>query len=113
MFSVTEDAAAAIAAAASTAAGTDWTACAAAAAAAATTDAWAAAAASVPAATSVSDETKDSVERALARLVRVTEKSGNLWNDLKKDILEAVSSLRNYLVQIQTELEEKQQPTKN
>jgi hypothetical protein len=55
----------------------------------------------------MAEETKDGVERALARLVGVTEKSGNLRNDLRKDILEAVSSLRNYFVQTQTELEAK------
>jgi hypothetical protein len=35
------------------------------------------------------------------------EKSGNLRNGLRKDILEAVSSLRNYFVQVQTKLEAK------
>jgi hypothetical protein len=32
------------------------------------------------------DEDKDGVERALSRLVGVTEQSGNLRNDLRKDI---------------------------
>jgi hypothetical protein len=55
----------------------------------------------------MADDDKDGVERALARLVGVTEQSGNLRNDLRKDILEAVSTLRNYFVQVQTELEAK------
>jgi len=37
---------------------------------------------------------EDAVEDTLIVLVSVTEKSGNLRNDLKKDILKAVSSLR-------------------
>jgi uncharacterized Zn finger protein len=40
-------------------------------------------------------------------LLSVTERSGNLRNNLKKDILEAVSSLRNYFVQVQITLEAK------
>jgi hypothetical protein len=55
----------------------------------------------------MADDVNDSVERALACLVRVTERSGNLQNDLKKDIFEAVSSLRNYFVQVQTKTEAK------
>ena len=38
---------------------------------------------------------------------RVTERCGNLRKDLKKEILEAVSSLRYYLAQVQTHLEAK------
>ena len=55
----------------------------------------------------MAEDTKESVERSLARLVGVTEKSGNLRNDLRKDNLEAVSSLINNFVQVQTELEAK------
>ena len=40
-------------------------------------------------------------------LVSVTERSCYLRKDLKKDILEAVSSLRNYFVKVQTNLEAK------
>ena len=47
------------------------------------------------------------VESALKCLVSVTERSCNLRNDLKKDILEVVSSLRNYFVKVQTNLEAK------
>jgi len=53
----------------------------------------------------IADEDKNSVERALARLFDVTEKSGYLRNDLRKDILKAVSSPRNYFVQVQNEME--------
>ena len=55
----------------------------------------------------MADEDKEGVDSARARLVGVTEKSGNLRKDLRKDILEEVSSLRNYSVQVQTELEAK------
>jgi len=55
----------------------------------------------------MADEDKDRVESALALLVGVTKKSGNLRNDLRKDIVEAMSSLRNYFVQVQTVLEVK------
>jgi len=37
---------------------------------------------------------EDAVKDALNVLVNVTEKSGNLRNDLKEDILKAVSNLR-------------------
>jgi hypothetical protein len=60
------------------------------------------------------DDVNDGVERAQASLVRATENSGNLRNDLRRDILEAVSNLRNYFVLIQTNLQAfKQQPIKN
>ena len=55
----------------------------------------------------MADEVYDGVERALACLVIVTERSGNLRSNLRKDILEAVSSLRNYFVHIQSNLEAK------
>jgi hypothetical protein len=38
---------------------------------------------------------EDDVKNTLNTLVSMTEKSGNLRNDLKNDILKAVSSLRN------------------
>jgi hypothetical protein len=55
----------------------------------------------------MADDVNEGVKRALASLVRGTEKSGNLRNDLRRDILEAVSNLRNCFVQIQTNLEAK------
>ena len=55
----------------------------------------------------MADDVNEGVESALKCLVGVTERSCNLRNDLKKDILEAVSSLRNYFVKVQTNLEAK------
>jgi TolA-binding protein len=55
----------------------------------------------------MADDDKECVERALASLVGVTEQSGNLRNDLRKDILQAVSKLRDYFSHVQTELEAK------
>jgi hypothetical protein len=51
------------------------------------------------------DDVNAGVERALASLVSITERSGNLRIDLRKYILEAVSSLRNYFVQLKSNLE--------
>jgi hypothetical protein len=55
------------------------------------------------------DETRWRTSRVLKALLNVfiTERSDNLRNDLKKDILEAVSSLRNYFVNVQPNLEAK------
>ena len=50
------------------------------------------------------DDVNEGVEHALKCLVSVKERSGNLRNDLKKDILEVVNSLRNYFVHVQTNL---------
>ena len=55
----------------------------------------------------MADDVNEGVENALKCLVSVTERSCNLRNDLKKEILEAVSSLRNYFVKVQTILEAK------
>jgi len=55
----------------------------------------------------MADDVNEGVERALKCLVSVTERSSNLRIDLKQDILEAVSSLRNYFVHVQTNLEAK------
>jgi hypothetical protein len=53
------------------------------------------------------------VERALAKLIGVTELRENLRNDLRKDILEAVSNLRKYVVIVQNGLEAKIAAHKN
>ena len=45
----------------------------------------------------MADDTDECVEGCLIRLVSVKERSGNLRKDLKKEIVEAVSSLRRYL----------------
>ena len=55
----------------------------------------------------MADDDKDGVECALTKLVGVTGKSGMLRNDVRKDILEAVSSPRNYFVQVQSEMKTK------
>jgi len=55
----------------------------------------------------MADDVYDSVECALASLVSVTERSRNLCYNLRKDILEAVSSLQNYFVLKQSNLEAK------
>jgi hypothetical protein len=55
----------------------------------------------------MADNVNEGVESPLKCLVSVTEQSSSLRNDLKKDILEAVSSLRNYFVHVQTNLEAK------
>jgi len=47
------------------------------------------------------------VEDALNVLISVTEKSGNLRNNLKKDILKAVSSLRKEFANLRNEIEDK------
>jgi DNA repair ATPase RecN len=55
------------------------------------------------------DDVSEGVESAFKSLVRVMERSGKLRKDLKKDtrILEAVSNLRNYFAQEQTNLQAK------
>jgi len=50
---------------------------------------------------------EDAVEEALNVLINVTEKSGNLRNDLRKDILEAVSNLRKEFAKLKCEVEDK------
>jgi len=50
---------------------------------------------------------EDVVEDALLLLVNVTEKSGNLRNDLRKDILNAVSNLRKEFASLKCEVEDK------
>ena len=57
--------------------------------------------------TQMPEAKEDVAESALNMLVSVTEKSGNLRNDLKKDILKAVSTLRKSIVSIKKEVEEK------
>jgi hypothetical protein len=55
----------------------------------------------------MADGADEGVEGSFKRFVSVTERSGNLRKDLKKKILEAVSSLRHYFAQVQTNLEAK------
>ena len=56
---------------------------------------------------------EDLVESALNMLVSVTEKSGNLRNDLKNGILKAVRTLRKSIVSIRKEVEEKNEIISN
>jgi len=50
---------------------------------------------------------KDAVEEALNVLINMTEKSGNLRNDLLKDILGAVSNLRKEFAKLKCQVENK------
>lgn len=61
----------------------------------------------------MADDVSEGVESAFKSLVSVMERSGNLRKDLKKDNLEAVSSLRNYFAHEQTNLEAKTAAHKN
>jgi len=54
---------------------------------------------------------EDAVEDALNVLVSVTERSGNLINDLRKDILKAVSNLRKEFARLKSEVEDKNKLT--
>jgi len=55
----------------------------------------------------MADDADEGVEGSFRRLVSVTERSGNLRKDLKKEILEVVSSLRHYFAQVQRNLDVK------
>jgi hypothetical protein len=50
---------------------------------------------------------EDALEDTLNVLVIVTEKRGNWRNDLKEDILKAVSSLRKGFANLKSEVEDK------
>ena len=54
---------------------------------------------------------EDVVEEALNVLLNVTEKSGNLWKDLRKDILKIVSNLRKEFASLKCEVEDKKKLT--
>jgi len=60
----------------------------------------------------MADDAEDGVEGAFKCLVSITERSGNLRNDLKKEIIKAVSSLRHSFVQVQRNLECKRERNK-
>lgn len=49
----------------------------------------------------------DVVENALECLVSITERSGNLRNDLKKELLKAVSTLRKEFINVKNEVVER------
>ena len=52
----------------------------------------------------MADDVDNIVECALENLISVTEKSGNLRNDLKQLILKSVSSLRNAFIELKTSI---------
>ena len=51
------------------------------------------------------DDVNQRVKDAFKTLVSITEKSGNLRKDLKKDILESVSTLRKEFSHLKIQLE--------
>jgi len=52
------------------------------------------------------DDIKSRLESALNTLLVITEKSGNLWKDLRQDIVDSVSTLRNIFVHLSNNGEE-------
>jgi hypothetical protein len=60
----------------------------------------------------MADDADESVEGALKCLVIITDRSGNLRKDIKKGILEAVSSLRHYFAHVQENLDFKKEANK-
>jgi hypothetical protein len=55
----------------------------------------------------MADDVKLQLESALSSLLNITEKSGNLRKDLKQDIVDSVSILRNIFVNLKNSGEEK------
>jgi hypothetical protein len=55
----------------------------------------------------LASDADDAVEEALTLLVNVTEKSGYLRNDLRKDILRAVCNLRKEFAKLKIKVEDK------
>ena len=58
------------------------------------------------------DDENQHVEDSFSTLVSITEKSGNLRKDLKNDILESVSTLRQVFSKMKTQLESKSEENK-
>jgi hypothetical protein len=54
----------------------------------------------------MADEANPQLECALNTLLSITEKSGNLRKDLKRDIVDSVSTLRNIFVNLKNSAEE-------
>ena len=54
----------------------------------------------------MADDTNLQLESALSTLLSITEKSGNLRKDLKQDIVQSVSTLRNIFVNLKNSAEE-------
>ena len=57
--------------------------------------------------TKIAAGSEDAVEEGLNILINVTEKSGNMRNGLRKDMLEAVSNLRKEFAKLKCEVEGK------
>ena len=55
----------------------------------------------------MAEDADEGVEGAFKCLVSITDRSCNLRKDLKKEILEAVSSLRDYIAHVQSNLDSK------
>ena len=55
----------------------------------------------------MADDVKSRLESALKTLLDITEKSGNLRKDLKQDIVDSVSTLRNIFINLRNSGEEK------
>jgi acetolactate synthase regulatory subunit len=58
------------------------------------------------------DDVDEGVEGAFKCLVSITDRSCNLRKDLKKEILEAVSSLKDYIAHVQSNLDSKTEANK-
>jgi len=54
----------------------------------------------------MADEANLQLESALNTLISITKKSGNLRKDLKRDIVDSVSTLRNIFVNLKNCVEE-------
>jgi hypothetical protein len=54
----------------------------------------------------MADEANLLLESAFSTLLTITEKSGNLRKDLKRDIVDSVSTLRNIFVNLNNSVEE-------
>ena len=55
----------------------------------------------------MADDVRSRLESALKTLLDIKEKSGNLRKDLKQDIVDSVSTLRNIFVNLRNSGEEK------
>jgi hypothetical protein len=54
----------------------------------------------------MADDVKPRLESAFNKLLSITEKSGNLRNDLKQEIVDSVSTLRSVFVNLRNNVEE-------
>jgi len=54
----------------------------------------------------MAEEVTQSIEDALNRIVKTTDQSGNMRKELKKNIYETVSTLKNLFIKMKAMLEE-------